>query len=113
MPGFTTGDDKQRVLEKSWMLVNTSVSESLPVSFLEAAAHRCAILSFHNPDGFASEFGYHVTDEELDEGLRFLLEEDRWRERGEKGYAYVSEVHKLGRVIGRHIAAYEALLDGG
>lgn len=31
MPGFATGDDKQRVLERSWMLINTSVSECLPV----------------------------------------------------------------------------------
>lgn len=113
MPGFATGDDKQRVLERSWILVNTSVSECLPVSFLEAAAHRCAILSFHNPDGFASEFGSHVTDGDLDEGLRFLLEEDRWRYRGEKGYAYVSEVHELGRVVDRHLAAYKSLFSGG
>jgi len=113
MPGFATGAEKQRVLERSWVLVNTSVSECLPVSFLEAAAHRCAILSFHNPDGFASEFGYHVTDGDLDKGLRFLLEDDRWRERGEKGYAYVSEVHELGRVVDRHLDAYTALLDRG
>jgi len=111
MPGFATGAEKSRVLERSWILVNTSVSECLPVSFLEAAAYRCAILSFHDPDGFASEFGYHVTDGDLDKGLRFLLEDDRWRERGERGYEYVSEVHELGRVIDRHIAAYEDVLN--
>ena len=113
IPGFLTGPEKHRVLERSWILVNTSVSECLPVSFLEAAAYRCAILSFNNPDGFASEFGCHVTDGDLDRGLRFLLEDDRWRERGEKGYAYVSEVHELGRVINQHLAAYEALLGRG
>ena len=113
MPGFVTEAYKNRILERSWILVNTSIFECLPVSFLEAAAYRCAILSFNNPDGFASEFGFHVTDGDLDRGLRFLLEGDRWRERGKKGYAYVSEVHELGRVIDQHLAAYEALLSGG
>jgi len=38
MPGFKTGLEKDLVLEKSWILMNTSVSECLPMSFLEAAA---------------------------------------------------------------------------
>ncbi|UCD46102.1 MAG: glycosyltransferase, partial [Candidatus Bathyarchaeota archaeon] len=60
LPSFVTGQEKERVLDSSWIVVNTSVSECLPVSFLEAGAHGCAILSFHDPDGFASNFGYHV-----------------------------------------------------
>jgi len=88
------------------------VSECLPVSFLEAAAHGCAILSFHDPDGFASNFGYHVVDGDLDEGLRCLLEDDAWRERGGRGFAYVTDVHELNRVIDLHLDAYEALLSG-
>lgn len=112
LPGFTTGVDKDRVLGESWILVNTSVSECLPVSFLEAAAHGCAILSFHDPDGFASQFGFHVTDGDLDRGLRFLLEGEAWREKGEKGRKYVSKVHELERVVDRHISAYEEVLVG-
>lgn len=112
MPGFVTGREKDRVLGGSWILVNTSVSECLPVSFLEAAAHGCAILSFHDPDGFASNFGYHVVDGDLDKGLRCLMEDGAWRERGERGFAYVSDVHELGRVVDLHLEAYEALLNG-
>ncbi len=112
MPGLLTGEEKERVLERSWVLVNTSVSECLPVSFLEAAAHGCAILSFHDPDGFASTFGYHAMFGRLDSGLRFLLEGGRWRRMGERGFAYVSEVHEVGRVVDRHIEAYRALLEG-
>ncbi|UCH56681.1 MAG: glycosyltransferase family 4 protein [Candidatus Bathyarchaeota archaeon] len=113
LPGFALGEAKRRVLERSWVLVNTSVSECLPVSFLEAAAHRCAILSFHDPDGFASRFGFHASERELESGLRWLLDEERWRELGERGYAYVSREHEYGRVINLHLAAYEALLEGG
>jgi glycosyltransferase involved in cell wall biosynthesis len=110
MPGFVGGPGKLRALERSWVLVNTSVSECLPVSFLEAAAHGCAILSFVDPDGFASRFGIHVKGLDLESGLRWLLEEDRWRELGERGHAYVSEVHEKERVIDLHLKAYEALL---
>ncbi|UCD45896.1 MAG: hypothetical protein JSV27_05280, partial [Candidatus Bathyarchaeota archaeon] len=99
-------------LDSSWIVVNTSVSECLPVSFLEAGAHGCAILSFHDPDGFASNFGYHVTDGDLDEGLLSLLQDDAWRERGRRGFAYVSDVHELNRVVDLHLAAYGALLSG-
>jgi glycosyltransferase involved in cell wall biosynthesis len=113
LSGFVSGEEKERLLGESWVLVNTSVSECLPVSFLEAAAHRCAILSFHNPDGFASGFGYHVSDGDLDRGLRNLLGDETWREKGEKGYAYVSEVHETRRVIDQHLEAYEYLLEGG
>lgn len=112
MPGFVEGREKHRLLDESWILVNTSVSECLPVSFLEAAAHRCAILSFHDPDGFASNFGCHVADGHLDQGLISLLECDRWRDRGESGFEYVSRVHERRRVTDLHIKAYEELLAG-
>ncbi|MDI6847559.1 MAG: glycosyltransferase [Candidatus Bathyarchaeia archaeon] len=55
--GFDAGNLKKELLEKAWILVNTSVYECLPVSFLEACAHKCAILSTQNPDDFAANFG--------------------------------------------------------
>jgi len=110
--GFLTGEEKARVLEESWVLVNTSVHECLPVSFLEAAAHRCAILSPHDPDGFATRFGYHAAARDYAKGLSWLLEGDRWRERGERGYRYVSAVHEKKGVIDRHVEVYEELLRG-
>lgn len=108
--GFLTGENKARVLDESWVLVNTSVHECLPVSFLEAAAHRCAILSPHDPDGFAARFGYHATVGDIAEGLGWLLGDERWRERGELGHSYVSAVHEKKRVIDLHAEIYERLL---
>ncbi len=107
MPGFLDGDEKFAVLGSAWILVNTSVSECLPVSFLEAAAHGCAILSFHDPDGFSSGFGFHASEG----GLGWLLEEERGMELGERGRSYVSEVHRREKVIDMHIEAYKALLE--
>jgi len=109
-PGFIEGIEKEALLSSSWVLVNTSVSECLPVSFLEAAAHGCAILSPHDPDGFTSRFGYHVERGDYASGLRWLLE-GNWREAGERGRRYVSTVHEAGRVIDQHLAAYERALS--
>lgn len=112
MPGFVDGAEKGRVLGESWVLVNTSVSECLPISFLEAAAHGCAILSFHDPDGFASKFGCHVGVGGLDRGLGLLMEGERWRARGEAGREYVRRVHERGRVVDAHLEVYRRLLEG-
>jgi glycosyltransferase involved in cell wall biosynthesis len=97
------------VLGKSWIMVNTATREALPNAFLEAAAHRCAILSHVNPDGFASEFGYHARADDFAQGLRFLLADDRWKDRGERGHAHVKETFELEHAVDLHEQAYEHL----
>jgi glycosyltransferase involved in cell wall biosynthesis len=110
LPGFLDGEEKGRLLSVSWVLVNTSVSECLPVSFLEAAAHGCAILSPHDPDGFASGFGYRVIDSDYEAGLRWLLK-GNWENQGEKGREYVASTHEENHVIDLHMRAYEEALS--
>jgi glycosyltransferase involved in cell wall biosynthesis len=110
MPGFLDGAGKDRLLSESRVLVNTSVSECLPVSFLEAAAHGCAILSPHDPDGFATNYGHRVVGGDYASGLRRLLD-DNWIATGEAGRRYVSETHEEGRVIDAHIRVYEEVLS--
>ena len=83
-----------RILGESWILVNTSAREGLPNAFIEACAHRCAILSAVDPDGFASRFGAHVPDRDFRRGLGELLDGERWRERGEAGFAYVARTNE-------------------
>ena len=109
LSGHVMGEEKESLLNRSQVLVNTSVSECLPVSFLEAAAHGCAILSIHDPDGFASRFGVHVR-ESYEDGLEWLLKNDNWRKKGELGRKYVSEYHEQGVVIDRHMEVYNGLL---
>jgi glycosyltransferase involved in cell wall biosynthesis len=106
---FRTNELSQ-ILGRSWIIVNTSAREGLPNSMLEAAAHRCAVLSSVNPDDFATSFGYHVEDDDFGRGLRWLLEDDRWRARGEAAARYVGETFETSRTIDRHIAVYEQLL---
>ena len=98
--GLITGMKKEEILRRSWILVNTSIYESLPVSFLEALANRMAILSCQNPDNIVSRFGYYTgpptgEDEEVEKfqkGLSFLLEKNHWVTLGSKGYQYIKEV---------------------
>jgi glycosyltransferase involved in cell wall biosynthesis len=98
------------IFAKSWVLVNTATREALPNSLLEAAAHECAILSHVDPDGFASSFGYHATTDDFERGLAWLLEHNRWRERGRAAGAYVREVFEMDRAVDLHEAAYRQLL---
>lgn len=111
MPGFVSEQTKSEILERSWIMINTSFRECLPVSFLEACAHKCAILSCNNPDNFASDFGFHVKNGDFVGGLKNLLEDSQWKEKGEKGFHYVEEVHELGKVIDQHIDIYNRLLS--
>jgi glycosyltransferase involved in cell wall biosynthesis len=99
-----------QILGKSWIMVNTSAREGLPNSFIEALAHRCAILSAVDPDSFASQFGYHAKDDDFSVGLDFLLENQRWREQGERGYQYVKETFEVDWAIDQHIAVYKQIL---
>ncbi len=103
------GESFSRLLGESWILVNTSARESLPNSFVEASAHKCAILSALDPDGFVSRFGHRVKDEDFAAGLKALLKGDLWRTKGERGYEYVRRVFGLEEAMGRHMEAYQKL----
>ncbi len=99
------------ILSRSWILVNSSLREALPTTFIEAAAHRCAILSYLDPDGFASRFGQIVRPGKLGDGLRQLLQNDAWRARGEAGYDHVRGVYSVEGAIDRHVEVYRRALQ--
>ncbi|MBT7774405.1 MAG: hypothetical protein HN736_06785, partial [Anaerolineae bacterium] len=75
-----------------------------------AAGHKCAILSNINADNFSSEFGYHVENDDFTKGLNFLLENDRWREKGLAGYSYVKDLYSLEKAMEKHINIYADIL---
>jgi glycosyltransferase involved in cell wall biosynthesis len=98
------------LLERSWVLVNTSAREGLPTSMLEALAHRCALLSQVDVAGVAARFGYHAADGDLVAGLEWLLEEDRWKDCAERGRDYVHRHFSCDEVLKRHLVIYDELL---
>jgi glycosyltransferase involved in cell wall biosynthesis len=97
-----------KIFGSAWILVNLAEREGLPISFIEAAAHRIAILAMVDPDGFVSHFGYQVNDGDFATGLRWLLEQDRWRALGERGFQYVQEHHRVEVTVDRLISIYAA-----
>jgi glycosyltransferase involved in cell wall biosynthesis len=104
-------DRLNQIYSASWILINTAAREGLPNTFLEAAASRCAILSVVDPDGFASRFGCHVPEDKLAEGLAYLLGHDRWRQRGELGYEYISSCFETNTAMAAHLDAYRQALS--
>lgn len=99
------------ILEKSWIMINTATREGLPNAFIEAASHKCAILSFVNPDHFSSEFGCHAEKDDFAEGLKYLLAKNRWKILGEKGYCYVNDTFELNKSIAKHIQIYKEVIN--
>ncbi len=95
------------LMEKSWILINPAIREGLPNSYLEAAAHQTAILSYVDPDGFASRFGFHALTDNFEEGLSRLLKDNFWKEQGMKGYQYVQDTFALDKAMDRHEEVYE------
>lgn len=112
MPGFVSETEKSKILERSWVLMNTSVREALPISFLEALAHETPVISALDPDRLTSRFGYIVTGEEYSGALVKMLDDKRRGLKGKRGKKHVKETHEKSRVIEKHINIYEALLEG-
>jgi len=99
-------------LGQAWVLVNTSAKEALPNTFVEACAHRCAIISPLDPDNFASRFGVHVKENRFADAVSYLLANDRWRAYGQAGYEYVRERNELATAATSHIQTYRQHLEG-
>lgn len=113
MPGFLdqfSTNALSELLSKSWILVNTSTREGLPNAFLEALAHECALLSIVNPENLTQRFGHVIKDRDFGNGLKYLIENSRWKDKGKAGYAYIKRHYELHKAIDMHIAIYEKLL---
>jgi glycosyltransferase involved in cell wall biosynthesis len=101
--GHVNEAEKLCILASAWVLVNTSIHEGLPISFLEALACETPILSCQNPGGLVSRFGIYVgrwdgTGIEgiphFAEGLHRLLCNGAMRARlGKEGRRWVTETH--------------------
>jgi len=66
--GLVDDKGKDVLLKNVWAIVNTSVHEALPVSFLESFAYGKPVISCQNPDNFVENFGYY-TGEILGDGF--------------------------------------------
>ena len=58
--GHVEGEEKRRTISQAWALVNPSIHEALPVSFVEAFAAGIPVISCQDPGGLVSRFGTYV-----------------------------------------------------
>jgi len=99
---FVTEEEKNRILDRSWILLNTSVREGLPITFLEAAAHGVSIIAPVDPDEYASKFGTFVPNGDFVGAIRQSVRQEDFRTSGQKGYEHVRRVHETNHVIQLH-----------
>jgi glycosyltransferase involved in cell wall biosynthesis len=60
--GHVDGAEKEQYLKDAKILVNTSIHEALPISFLEALSFGTLLVSNRNPEALTEKFGIHVGD---------------------------------------------------
>ena len=107
--GHVEGEQKAQFLKDSKILVNTSIHEALPISFLEALAYGTLIVSNRNPENLTSKFGVWVGDvlgdgfDKVDlyvNAIQEILEHDEQRSTKAKlAVSYVRDVHNTERII--------------
>lgn len=115
LPGFinrfTEPERMESILADTWVFVSTAVREGLPLSFLEAAAHGCSILSVVDPDQFASRFGKQVRNDDFASALKSLLADSPF-ERGKAAHDYVQATYENSHALAAHIEQYYAKTSG-
>ena len=105
--GLIDGKEKDALLRNTCALVNTSIHEGLPASFLESFSFAKPVLSCQNPDNLTERFGAY-TGELLGDGLDnhtldifaealegFLSKKDQRIEKGLAARKYVEETHSF------------------
>lgn len=109
MLGHLDGPSKTEVLRSAAALVNTSIHESLSVSFLESLACATPVISCQDPEAVVSRFGYYVGRFDgngrdalprFAEALARLLRDREERARlGREGRAWVAATHNPARFL--------------
>lgn len=107
--GHVDGEVKETFLKEAKVLINTSIHEALPISFLEALAYGTLLVSCRNPEDLTSRFGEFVGTVPGDgyeqvplfvDAVRRLMEDEPRRTRlAAEAVAYIREVHNVPRFV--------------
>ncbi|MDO4430225.1 MAG: glycosyltransferase family 4 protein [Lonepinella koalarum] len=107
--GHVDGDIKAQFLKDAKILVNTSIHEALPISFLEALSYGTLLVSNQNPENLTEKFGIY-TGKVLGDGYeslelyvsaikKIMVNEDNRITLAKKGIEYIKEVHNIPKFI--------------
>lgn len=103
--GHVEGEEKAKYIRDAKILVNTSIHEALPVTFLEALAYGTLLVSCRNPEGLTEKFGIY-TGPVLGDGfdnvhifvnaIKALMSDDERRKSlSVAGHEYVKRTHNV------------------
>ena len=96
-----------KILEKTWILVNTASREGLPMSFLEAAGYSCAIVSGVDPDNFSGRFGLNAINDNYEKAIADIMSDKNVaKEKGRAAREYVLTEYEWNIALDRHIQIY-------
>lgn len=103
--GHVDGEEKIAFLKRAKILINTSIHEALPISFLEALSYGTVLVSNRNPENLTGQFGIHVGDvlgdgfdkvELYSNAVRQLMLNDSLRnELAVQAIEYVKKIHNV------------------
>ena len=107
--GHVDGTVKEQYLKDAKILMNTSIHEALPVSFLEALSYGTVLVSNRNPDDLTSQFGIWVGDvlengfDKIDlfvDAVQKLMTDDQKRQKlAVAGRSYIEKTHNVPKFI--------------
>ena len=107
--GHVDGEIKARFLAESKILVNTSIHEALPISFLEALSYGTVLVSNRNPEDLTSKFGIWVGDvlgdgfDKIDlyiNAIKKLMENEEERQtKAKAAIDYIKKTHNISRFV--------------
>lgn len=107
--GHVEGSEKEQYLKDAKLLVNTSIHEALPISFLEALSYGTLLVSNRNPEDLTEKFGVHVGDvlgdgfDKIDlyvMAIRKLMQEETKRhDLAKEAIAYIKNNHSVEQFV--------------
>ena len=103
--GHLEGEEKMKYIRDAKILVNTSIHEALPITFLEALAYGTLLVSNRDPENLTSKFGKYVgpvlgdgfdkIDLYVDAIKELLKDESEYTELSCKAVDYIREIHPV------------------
>lgn len=108
---FISEERKGELLKQAWILLNTSVREGLPVTFLEAMVRKTCIVSEVDPDGYATRFGVAVREGKYAEAIRMAINGGLYMEKGKLGFEHAVAVHEISSVMNKHVEIYGKIIE--
>ncbi|OOF81617.1 glycoside hydrolase [Rodentibacter ratti] len=107
--GHVDGEVKNQYLKDAKILVNTSIHEALPISFLEALSYGTLLVSNQNPDNLTEKFGYYtgvVLGDGFDlvdnyvKGIRNIMKDEEARlNLAKEAVSYIKDIHNIDKFI--------------